>query len=796
MLLNYLSIALRNIWRQKTYSFINIFGFAIGLAACLIISFYVIDDLTYDNFHENAKSIYHLLTLDNSEDEGSLSYSITSGPLVAGMAEAIPEIIAATRISAMNINIPLPGNENETEEESTLNASILLADSCFFDVFSFELLALDNKKPLSDLKGIYISETFAGLLYPGEDPLGKLMPNPQIEDTYVAGVFKDVPSNSHLQFDMLVPLDVRMNPVWWDSWENLSLTGYFRIHENADPQTVLKKLKTYATAGGFAEVFTPGMQPLLDVHLGSAELRYDFLNYGKNDRMKVYTLAIIALLILVIASINFINLSSARATRRALEVGIRKVVGGTRKQLFRQFIGESVLTTLIAMFIALGLFEIALPHLNNFLQKDISYNLIVNYRFSILILAITIFVGILAGLYPASVLSSFNPIKVLKGKFISSKKGVLLRVILVIIQFSVSIALISSVLIVLDQIRFLQNADLGYNKDNVVVIRNVFREEAQMVKEQIAGQAFVEKVATVSNLPGGTLVRLEVIPEGFSDDKGFMFDRLMVDDNFIDALKITMLQGRNFSADFPADPQNSVLINEAVVRKLNWQNPLGRKITMIDQNEDHLERTVIGVVKDFNFTTARRQVNPMVIVHLEEFIPRFVVRLRDDNPAHIEELRNIFLAVDPEAPFNANHLDDIFNLQFRQDKAFADNISAFAVFALLIASLGLFGLSSFITQQRKREIAVRKVMGAPVHTIILMMSKDFTRWVLLANVIALPLAYFMMKNWLQNFVYRTDINPLFFLIAALAALFIALFTVSFNIIQVARTNPAYALKYE
>jgi putative ABC transport system permease protein len=796
MFLNYLRIAFRNIWRQKTYSVINIGGFAIGLAVCLIISFYVIDDLTYDHFHKDAKNIYHLLTVDNSEDEGALSYSITAGPLVAGMADAVPEIIAATRITSMRMNLPLPGNENETDEETTIAARILLADSSFFDVFSFEILSSDRNHPLSDLKGAYISETFAQILYPEGDAVGKPIINQQMEEAYIAGTFKDVPHNSHLQFDLIAPLDTRANPVWWESWENLSLTGYFRIYPEADPQVVLEKLNTYASDNGFAEVFAAGMQPLLDVHMGSAHLRYDFLNNGKTDRMKVYTLAIVALLVLIIASINFINLSSARAARRALEVGIRKVVGGNRKQLFRQFIGESILTTFIAMLIALVFFEIALPFLNNFLQKDISYNLIENYKFSIFILVMAIMVGFLAGIYPASILSSFTPVKVLKGKFSSSKKGAIQRVILVVLQFSVSIALIISVLIVLDQVKFLQKTDLGYNKNNVLVIRNVFREQSQMVKEQIENLAFVEGVATVSNLPGGTLVRLEIIPEGHTRDTGMMFDRLQIDDNLIDVLKINIVEGRNFDPELVTDPESSIIINEAAARKLNWTHPLGKKITMIDQNEDHLERTVVGVVKDFNFTTARRQVNPMIITHTGQFIPRFLVRLQNDDPDYGQAIEDIFHAIDPEVPFNANYLEDIFSNQFQQDLVFAQNITIFAALAVLIASLGLFGLASFTAQQKRREVAVRKVLGAPVGSIVFMMSKDFARWVLMSNIIAWPLAYFIMKNWLNNFVYQTEINWLVFVFSGLTALVIAMITVSFHVLHAAGTNPVLALKYE
>jgi putative ABC transport system permease protein len=317
-----------------------------------------------------------------------------------------------------------------------------------------------------------------------------------------------------------------------------------------------------------------------------------------------------------------------------------------------------------------------------------------------------------------------------------------------------------------------------------------------MVKQQIENLAFVEGVATVSSLPGGTLVRLEIFPEGFSQETGMMFDRLNLDDKLIDVLKINLAEGRNFDPELTTDQENSIIINEAAARKLNWKKPLGKKITMIDQNENHLERTVVGVVKDFNFTTARRQVNPMIIVHIGQIIPRFLVRIKNNDPANLQEIEDIFHSIDPEVPFNVSYLEYIFSFQFRQDMIFAQNITIFAVLAVLIASLGLFGLASFTAQQRRREVAVRKVLGAPVSSIVFMMSKDFARWVLMSNIIAWPLAYFIMKNWLSNFVYQTEINWLIFVFSGLTALVIAMVTVSFHVIHAAGTNPVLALKYE
>jgi len=596
---------------------------------------------------------------------------------------------------------------------------------------------------------------------------------------------------------MIIPLDIERNPVWWNSWENLALNGYFRIHPSAKIEDVKQKIIDYARKGGFAEVFEPDVQPLLDVHLGSSHLRYDFMNAGKNDRMKVYTLAIIAMFVLVIASINFINLSSARAVRRAREVGLRKVIGGTRKQLFFQFLGESVIVTLIAMILALALFEVALPYLNDFLQKNITLNLIENYKFTIFITITSILVGIMAGLYPAAILSRFNPISVIQGNFKSSSKGVLLRRILVVGQFAVSIALIIAVFIVIQQIEYLNSIDLGYNREDVAILPGFGNEQSAVIMDKARNLSYVESVGTISNMPGGTLVRLEVVPEGYNDDKGMMFDRLFVDNDLVETLEMKIVQGRDFSADYPADVENSILLNEEAVNVLGWDDPIGKKIVMIDENEARLERTVVGVLKDVNFTTVRRKVNPMVIVHSGNFIPQILVKLKPGNEESArEDLTRIFLESFPEARINVRFFNDVFNFQFRQDRAFALNIAVFSILAILIACLGLFGLSSFTTQQRSQEIAVRKVLGSSVRSIVYLLTKEFTRWVIIANLIAWPLAYFGMNIWLNNFVYRNSVNPLIFLAAGLIAFLISVLTVGLQTIKAANTNPVKALKWE
>jgi putative ABC transport system permease protein len=388
-------------------------------------------------------------------------------------------------------------------------------------------------------------------------------------------------------------------------------------------------------------------------------------------------------------------------------------------------------------------------------------------------------------------------VHVLQGSFSTSSRGILLRRILVIGQFAVSIALIISVFIVLDQINFLNSVDLGYNRDNVITIRNFAGDQTDVVAQRLRTLPYVKAVGTATNLPGRTMVRLEVVPEG-SNDKGAMLDRLRIDEHLADVLSFSIVEGRNFSADFPGDPENSVLINQSAAESFGWANPIGKRLTMIDENEARLQRTVIGVVKDFNFTTARRKVNPMVLPHSGQIFDRFMIKLQPgtDAAAALQEITTLFQELAPETPFNPFFLNDIFNFQFRQDRTFATNIAVFSILAILVACLGLFGLASFTIQQRYREIAVRKVLGSPLRSIVGLLMKEFTRWVIIANCIAWPLAWFFMRRWLSHFVYQTPIKPAIFIISGCLALVIAAVTISAQTIKAALLNPVEALKYE
>ncbi len=785
------------------YSFINIFGFAVGLAVCLIISFYVSNDLTYDRFHKNADNIYRMLTVEKTENSSSLIYAITSGPLMESLKEGIPEIIASTRVAHFGRSrISKVQNEEEIQDdeddENAVRAFTLVADQDFFNVFDFKILAGESEEPLKDLSGIYLTPEIAERVFGEEDPLGKPIDFLEIENAYVAGLIESPPTNSSIRFDCIVPFKIEWNPVWWNSWTNVALTGYVRTTETASVTDVEKKVADFAAESRFASIWTPKFQSLKDIHLGSNHLRFDIMNFGKNDKTKVYALGFIAFLVLFIASINFINLSSARATKRAKEVTLRKVVGGKRKQIFTQFMGESLIITFIAFFIALAIFEISIPYLNDFLNNNSEFNILQNPVIIFSLFIAVGFIGLLAGIYPALIISGFRITGVLKGNFNSSKSGTIIRRILVVSQFAVSISLIASVLIVKSQIDFLNEVDLGYNRENVLSIRNQNNDTFRLEMDNIQKLPSVISIGSTNSHTGGTLQKYQVAPEGMEEDKGGMFDRMIIDDGFIKTLEISLIKGRNFNPELASDENETVILNESAIEFANWDgDPVGKTVTVYKEDGETEQRTVIGVLKDFNFTTTRRTVNPMFLLFSPDIYPSLFVKTDGKNNAGvIDEIEKIHNELNPDIPFRLRYFDEEFNFQFADERNFADNMGVFSILAIIISCLGLFGLSAFMTEQRTKEIGIRKVLGSSVSQIVKLLSFDFTKWVLLANLIAWPLTWYAMNKWLESFVYRMNLNIGIFILSGLIVIIIALISISFQTIKAANSNPVKALKYE
>lgn len=794
MFKNYIKLAWRNIKNNKGFSFINIFGFALGIYVFLIISLYVYDDMTFDHHFDEPENIYRVISNDNSKDWIS---AVTVGPLYPLLAEEVPEVEAATRIGGYGVRILRA--DVEMPDSLAVFRRAMLTDSGFFGVFRPRLLSGGSEDPLADPQGVYLTESTAAAVFGEDDPLGKALDISFLTEAHVAGIVADPPTNTHLQYGVIMWLDVNINPLWWDSWENLTLTGYVRITDQADPELVEDKIIKVARDNNLTSMFTPVMQPLLDMHLHSMDLRYDAFNRFKGDITVFYSLFIIAFLVLIVASINFINISSARSVKRSREVGMRKVVGARRSQLAAQFLLESIIYTLVAMLIAVVALEVSLPYLQGFLTKPLDLNILNNPLILLLMILLALLIGFLSGLYPAFLITSFKAVNSLKGEMHSGGRGFSLRKILVVSQFSISIALICSVLVVISQIKYLQRVDFGYEKEDVLLVptpADNITLESDVFKENVLQISGVNYASRVRQLPGRTLPTAEVFFDHREGDHGVMTDEMFVDEDFIKTLNIELHFGRNFIKGSRQDSAQSVLINETMYGMSGWKDPVGRKIIHVPADGQDVVLDVIGVIDDIHFGDAKQRIEPMIV----HYVPQnnvLMVKIQAENFATArEEIQSVYEEIWQEGNYRDFTFDEVFGFQFEEERDFVSKIAVFSALAILIACLGLFGLAIFVAEQRTKEIGVRKVMGSSVRAIMFLLSMDFAKLVLFANIIAWPIAYIVMNQWLRNFAYRTPINLLLFFVSGLVALIIAVISVSVNTIKAATANPVDALKYE
>jgi len=792
MLFNYLKVAVRNLMRNKGFSFINIFGFALGIFVCIIINLYVYDDITFDHHIEKGENVYRVISNDNSKDWIS---AVTVGPLYPLLADEVPEIEAATRIAGYGARIKRV--DIEVPDSMSIFRRTMLTDSDFFEVFRPQILSGEIENPLSDPNAVYLTQETAEALFGEEDPLGKALDMSFLENGFVAGIVANNPFNTHLQYGAIINLDVSLNPMWFDSWENLTLTGYIRVKDDIIPGEVEKKIINVARANNMTMMFTPVMQPLLDMHLKSADLRYDAFNRFKSDTAVVYSLIAIAILVLLVASVNFINLSSARSSKRSKEVGMRKVVGANRHQLAIQFLTESVLLTFIAMVIAICALEISLPHLQSFLNKQLDFNMFQSTFFLPGLFLVSIIIGVLSGIYPSLIISSFKPVSTLKGELRSGKKGTILRRMFVVIQFSISISLILGVLIVISQLNYLEQRDFGYKKENIVVVPSFDENitlQSDLFKERILEIPAVKSASRSRQMPGRTLPTAEVFFDHREGEHGVMTDEIFVDEDFIKTLDIEILFGRNFIKGSVSDSMSSVLMNETAFKMSGWNNPDGKQLVHVPADGSDVMLNVIGVIRDIHFGDAKQTIEPMIM----HYVPgNALLLIRAENIEETkEQIEALYSEIWPDRDFNSFTFDEAFNFQFFNERNFAGKIATFAGLAIFIACLGLFGLVTFITEQRTKEIGIRKVLGSSVSSIVFILTKDFAKWVLISNLIAWPITYYAMNMWLQNFAYQTTMKPVLFIISGLVALIIALITVCFHSIKAANANPVKSLKCE
>jgi len=810
MLKNYLKIAFRNLRKHKGYSFLNLAGLALGMTCCLLIMLYVQDELSYDRFHPKAKRLYRVI-LDAGVGGQFIKTAVTAAPMAATLVREAPEVETAARF--WRGGRVLVGYENNRFYEE----NFLWADSSVFTVFGFPLLQGDARTALAQPNSVVLTSEIARKYFGAENPLGKILRYDNRLDLKITGVLQDPPRNSHLRFDFLGAMVTRsesQSPVWISN----NYYTYILLREGAAPQQLEAKFpalvkkhvapqieraigKTFDEAVAAGAKWTYFLQPVTSVYLHSKNLQYEL--GATSDIKYVYILGAIAVFILLIACINFMNLATARASKRAKEVGLRKVLGSERAQLIKQFLGESILLAFIAMLVALTLMELLLPNFNQLADKALSLNGDNGFMVLMTLLGVMLLAGVLAGLYPAFVLSAFQPVAVLKGALRGGAKSPWLRSTLVIAQFAISIVLLVSTGVVFEQLRFMREKNLGFQKEQIVLLpieTAAGQAQFETLRSELLRHPDVVSVAASSSVPGRVFGDNAHHPEGAPPEIVYSLQTLWVSFEYLSMMNIPLVAGRGFSENFPTDSTSAFVLNETAARHMGFEpeSAVGKRLTALggtpDQNDT---RTIIGVIQDFHFESLHLEIKPMVLSINPRRFSTISVRVRPENMSStLGFLQEQWQAFEPGYPWRYSFLDDDFGRLFQREERLSQIFGVFTLLAIVIACLGLFGLASFVAEQRTKEIGVRKVLGATVQSVVMLLTKEFTKLVGLSFLIAAPIAYFAMKNWLQDFAYRTDMNPLLFLSAGALALIIAWLTVSYQALKAALTNPVEALRYE
>jgi len=791
MIQNYFKIAWRNLMKSKVFSFINIAGLTTGITVCMMIFLFVMHEFSFDDFHARGKNIYRVM---RTFDPEVAPVPYLSGPYAAALLNDFHgQIEQAVRV--------MPDNDLFTYNNRPFNEKkVFIADSNFFTLFSFPLLRGNPATVLDDPNSVVITESTAKKYFGNEDPMGKIIEMNKERKLRVTGVAKDAPSNSHLDFDLVIPLSFYANMPWMKAWLNNDNFTYVLLDPHTDPKNVAKRfpafmdkyLKTTMAQTGVG--FTLSLRPLREIYFEPYS-PFDAVRHG--DKKIVYVFLSIAALILIIACINFMNLSTIRAAERSKEVGLRKVMGALRNTLTWQFLGESLLMTVISCVFSIGLLFTLLPVYNNLLgfKLEIPYSQWYLYAF----LAGTILVvGLLAGSYPALILSRFSPIEALKGKLIRGKGGSLFRHALVVVQFSISVFLITGTLIINKQMNFMKKRELGYKQDQTLVIRidnNDIYRHMNSFKKDLQANSNIASVSMMSGEPGGFFDQHSFQVEG-KGDKVWQAHTEFADFEFVRTLGLKLIAGRDFSAQYPTDSLQAVLINRKAAEDLGYtpEQALGKWLK--NTVRDSLPRRIVGVVENFNFTSLKETVGPLII---SPSIDRRVALIRmsgGDLQNNIALVKKEYDIAAPSYPFEYTFLDQKFGEMYRKDIRQQEILSIFSGLAIIIACLGLFGLASFTAAKRTKEIGVRKVLGSTVQNIVLLLSKELLRPVMLATLIAIPVAYIVMNHWLQGFAYRTPMYWWIFVSAAVITVAIALVTVSFKALKVALANPTQSLRSE
>lgn len=783
---------------------INIIGLSIGIASFILIGLYISDELSYDRYHKKADRIYRLVNVYDFEGVGENSAS-SPFPVAYTLKSEFPGLIEeVVRV----FNFQAPRSLVEYKENMFNERKFFFGDSTFFRIFDHEFIKGDPETALDKINSIVITESMAKKYFGDTDSaLHKLLRFESAVNLKVTGIIKDVPIQSHFVFDFMgsmsscksmfggmLPRTWVWNPCW----------TYILFKEDVDPYIVEKKFPDFVQKFFFdaeKENVSLYLQPLTDIHLRS---RLDYEIEPNNDITNIRILSIIAVFLLIIASINFMNLATATSSKRSKEIGIKKVVGAYRSQLIKQFIGESLIMSFVALVFAVLMVELVLPLFNNFTGKEISLSVLLNPWYFTSLVLLGLLTGFISGIYPAFYLSAFKPVSVLKGNLSKGTRSGMARKTLVVLQFAISITLIIGTFIVYDQVKFLGKTDLGFKKDNILLVminRTAVARQFPAFKKEVEQNSYINSVTAMDDIFGAAHNTHEFRPEGFPEDKWNFYPALVVHYDFVKTFDIDIIAGRDYHEENKTDPSKGILINEAMVRHLGWESPekaLGKKFRSLRGEE-----RVIGVTNNFNATSLHEPAGAFVLNMKEVpfeilFFTKYMAvnYVPGNEKAVINYLDGIWRQYEKARPFEYTFLSDELDQLYQDERNLGQLSLIFTALIILIAALGLFGLVSFMAEQKTKEIGIRKVMGAKVGNIVFIMSIEFARLILIASILAWPIAYWIIDDWLNNFAYSTTINWFIFILAGLIALALALMITSIRAVVASRTNPADTLKYE
>ena len=794
MLKNYFKIAWRNILKHKGYSFINIFGLTVGITVFIVIALYVQHELSFDRYHENADSIYRVVRGENNDSE--TGYALTSPPIGSALNEEIPEIAGSGRIiKSRNLLISF-------EEKHFVENQIYWADNEIFNIFTIPFVRGNKGEALKNPSNIVISKEISEKYFGKENPMGKVLTLQGGETYTVSGVFQNFPSNSHFKMDIIAPIKTYFQLTGNDEtkWTSNYVYTYVLLNKNTNLDAIEQKLGAFENKH-FSQYFEDGvprtfyLQPIKEIHLYSHRRQEIEAN---NDFSGVLIFLSSGILILFIASINYINLTTAKSAERIKEVGMRKVLGAKRGQLLHQFLGESLLMVLIATILSFGLTLLLLPMFNVLMKTDLTLDLLHNPQIIFGLVLTILTIGLLSGILPSRMITKVRPIDILNkiGFSKNSLGGPDFRNVLVVFQFSISILLIILTIIVYNQLDFIQKKDMGYEKEHIVTIKSFDTPVArniETIKSELEKNPNILSVSTSYSLPHN--IDSSTVPEWFcfsADNCGSVYYN-EADYDFVDLFDIDIVEGRNFSKAYPSDKNGAFLINEVLAKAGIWDQAIGQEI-------DHwngAKGKIVGVFKNFHSQSLHSTIAPLYIYLNEKNFSYISIRTGKENTASsIAFIEDVFKKFSPDYPlqysFFNEEFDQTYKLEQRQGKIF----SYFSLIAIVLSCLGLFGLATYVAEKRKKEIGIRKVNGATIMQVLTLLNKDFIRWVALAYIIAVPISWYVMHRWLENFAYKTNISWWIFVLAGALTLMIAFLTVSWQSYRAASANPVKSLRTE